>query len=319
MIEPTVSSDTDESLDSARSAVSHAESRRWLLRGGVLAAGAAVVAAAMPSPAQAADGDPTELGAENEATSTTGIRIGADAGGPSPALALYNADGPSLFLQSLPYEFAPELQEGEIVNTEIGPLVGVTGERGLETTYVATGVDLDAMPTPYALPRPARLLDTRNPAKRTVLRSSSGAFDSQFRLRPGAWVDVEVIVAGREFDVQGAYVNLTATGSPTGGYLSVYPPHPTFPGTSTLNFAANQTLANAAFVGTGIVLGRFAIRVRASATTHVVLDLTGVTVLGNPGVPVAAAARAATRGKRPARTARLRTTLNELVRSALAR
>ena len=51
-------------------------SRRWLLRGGAVAAGAAVVAAAAPATALAADGDTVTLGEPNDATESTTITLG---------------------------------------------------------------------------------------------------------------------------------------------------------------------------------------------------------------------------------------------------
>ncbi len=292
--------------------------RRQLLRGGALLAGAAGVAAVVltPTQAHAADGDAVLAGESNDATTTTTLRVGGDAGTSEPALALQNAEGPSMYLQPLDYEFAPEMALGEMANTELGPILGVTGLVGNTTTYLATGIDLADLPTPYALPEPVRLFDSRNPARRAVLQSSSNAFDADFRLRAGAWVDIEVGAAVDQFDIPAAYVNATATGAPAGGYLSVYPPNDNFPGTSTLNFVAKQTVANAAFVATGLVKGRYAIRVRVSTPTHVVVDLTGVSI--KEPVPAAAAAARSTKA-RAALTARLRSTLSKRLRSTLSR
>ena len=77
-------------------------SRRWLLRSGALAAGVAVATVAVPTTANAADGDPLELGAELQAEATTTLSVGAEDGSAQPTLTLQNANGPSLKLQPLP-------------------------------------------------------------------------------------------------------------------------------------------------------------------------------------------------------------------------
>ncbi len=297
-----------------------ATSRRWLLRGGVVAAGAAVVAAATPGAALAADGDPVELGAENAATAATSVTIGDAAGSTEPTLALQNADGPTLYLQPQVADYAAALELGQVANTELGPVLGVNSEFGPTTTYLATGVDLAAIPTPYPLPRPRRLLDTRTAAGRAgVIRTSSGAYDSAFRLKPGAWLDVEVAVEEADSRIPGAYLNVTATGTEAVGYLTAYPPGD-FTGTSTVNFGKGATIANGTFVATGIVLGRFAVRVRASAASHVILDLTGVTIEGTVATPNNKAAAKARRTQPSGATSgRLRSTLAARVLGRLSR
>jgi hypothetical protein len=291
-------------------------SRRWLLRSGLLAAGAAGVAAATTLPAQAADGDAVVIGQSNTGDATTTLTIGD---GAEPTLALENGDGPSLYLQPLVADFAPELALGEIANTSLGPILGVDTTVGQATTFLATGIDLADLPTPYALPKPIRVLDTRTATGRSrIVRTSPNPFDSRFRLVPGAWLDVEIALQEADAEIPAANLNLTVTGSDAAGYASVYPPGD-FPGTSTLNWAARQTIANHAFIATGIVLGRFAVRVRTNAATHVVLDLTGVTIKGGaptPGVNQKSSTRSSR--QRGALRARLRSSLADRLRSRLS-
>jgi hypothetical protein len=275
-----------------------AGSRRWLLaKGAALAAGAAgaAVVSSAPRTAHAADNDPVLLGVTNESTSTTTLTVGGARGSAAPSLSLRNADGPSLHLQPLRYEFAPPLQLGEILNTDLGPIIGVDTVHGLTTTYLVTGVDLVDVPTPVALPKPSRLLDTRTAAGRaSVLRTSSNAYDTDYRLRARAWVDIEVAMADGEHRIPSAHVNLVAVRPLARGSLAVFQPADT-PGHPTVYFPAQETVANQAFVATGIVLGRFAVRVFTTATTHVVVNLTGVTLQGTQPTPGAAA----TAGVRP--------------------
>ena len=295
-------------------------SRRRLLRGGVLATGAAagLVIAGSALPAQAADGDPLVAGRSVAADSTTTLTIGD---GTEPALALENGDGPSLYLQPLAADFANELELGQIANTDLGPVLGVDTTVGHATTFLATGIDLADLPTPYALPKPVRLLDTRTSAGRArIVRTSSNPFDAAFRLVPGAWLDVEVTVEDDDLEVPAAHLNVTVTGSTAAGFLTAYPPGD-FPGISTLNWVAKQTIANHAFVATGIVLGRYAVRVRTNAATHVVIDLTGVTIKGGDPTPAAAArTRAAARSgsQREALRVRLRSSMANRLRARIS-
>ena len=279
--------------DSAAGAHDSELGRRWLLRGGAVAAGAAVLAAAAPSvTAQAADGDPANLGEDNDATTTTRFSLSGTAAATSATVALQNADGPTLYLEpSASWETPPVLEMGQIANTILGPVIGVDSfNAGLVTSYLATGVDLDDLPTPYALPKPVRLLDTRTVAGRAgILRMSAGALDATGQLKPLQWIDVELAVEDGPLDVPAAHLNVVAI-SDRAGYMKVYPPGPP-PGTSTLNFPAKQPTANAAFVATSIVLGRYAVRLTTSVLTHLVLDLSGVTIKGRAAVPTAAKAQ----------------------------
>lgn len=294
--------------------------RRQLLRHSALLVGAAGVGtaiAAVPSTASAANGDPVVLGEVNAASSPTTMAINSAAGSHEPTLELRNNRGPSLALQPLAADFPGSMELGEIVNTELGPLIGVDSELGLATTYLVTGIDLADMPTPYPLPKPVRLLDTRTAAGRArVLRTSSGAWDSSFRLKKGAWVDIEAAPVTNEYQTPGAWVNIVSVSSQANGNLAVYPPG-TYPGTSTLNFTKGVTLANGAFVATGIVAGRHAIRIRASQPSHVVLDLTGLVIKGSQPTP---AGKSAGQGKRSSVAKlkrRLRSTLAERLSRSL--
>ena len=190
--------------------------RRGLLRGGAIAAGVAVggvAAAALSTPgtAHAADGDPVLAGDANEATATTGIKIGDTNGSEDPALSLENDNGPSLYLQPLAADFAGFMGLGQVANTTLGPVIGVNTEVGEATTFLATGVDLADLPTPVALNRPIRVLDTRTAAGRArVFASSPSPYDSAFRLKAGAYLDVEVSPVAGDFALPTVYLNVIA-------------------------------------------------------------------------------------------------------------
>ena len=282
--------------------------RRNLLRGGAVLAGAAGVAAlgAVSAPrASAADGDPVVQGEENAATSTTSLRIGDPDGGADPTLALGNNDGPSLQLQALAGDWDGTLELGEIANTTLGPLIGVNDfDNQLATGYLATNFDLASISVAYAI-TPVRVLDTRTAGGRAgIVRTSTGALDANNRLKAGGWIDVGLTPADQNFTVESAFVNLTAVAPVAAGFLSVYVPGAR-PNTSTLNVMARQTLANGAFVGVDVVEDTFAVRIFSSTTTHVLLDLTGVSLNDVPGPGATPAARKASSAQvRRARVAR---------------
>jgi hypothetical protein len=283
--------------------------RRSLLRGGAVAAGAAgalILSAAQSPRAEAADGDPVLLGQAQSGLSSTSLRIEGTDPNTVPTLTLLNANGPSLFLQPLAPDWDGAPSIGAITNTTIGPLVRVEGDNSSPvTTYLATGLDLDTLPLPVAI-TPSRLLDTRSAAGRSnILRSSTGALDSNGRLVGGGWIDIAVDAADQDFTLAAAFLNLTSTQSLGNGYLTICPPGPK-PASSSLNFTRGVTIANAAFIGVGVVGTQFAVRIYASTTTHVVLDLTGATVSNQPGPASQAASQQQTAAgdQRRARTSK---------------
>jgi hypothetical protein len=267
--------------------------RRFLIRGGAVLAGAAGVtaigAAIAPSTADAADGGNVVLGTSNAAGSTTSITIDGTTGGGDAALALNNANGPSLALQPLPQDWDGELGVGEIANTEVGPNIGVDYGDGPATTFLATGVDLT---NTYPVPA-ERLLDTRSAASRSgaVVGSSAAPFDAAGRLKGGAYIDVAV-ASVEDVALVGVFLNLTAFESTAGGFLEIYTPG-TRSNRPTLRFPRNVAVANHAFIGPGTSKGFYTVRIYASQPTQVLLDLVGA-VTGFPpsGTATTAAAPA---------------------------
>ena len=119
--------------------------------------------------------------------------------------------------------------------------------------------------TPIA---PARVVDTR----------PTGVTQDGLDRRGGRLERLEVRsfgltgrLGGTVPELDAAVVNVTVTGSDQPGWVSVYPcGTPTT--TSTVNFAAGQTVANAAFVSPG---AEDAICYTASQAVHVIVDLQG--------------------------------------------
>lgn len=273
--------------------------RRHLLRGGAVLAGAAgltAIASATAPTAHAADGDPVLLNRFNESPGTTVIK-GTNPG--QPTLTLGNDNGPTLYLQPVTSEWNGDLAVGEIANSQFGPVVGVDyGDgSGPQNTVLVTGLDIESLALPIATP-PARVLDTRFANSRSgIVRSSTSALDSSGRLKGGAWIDVAVDASDADYTLEAAFLNLTVTGSLTGGYLTAYPPGAK-PTASTLNFSKGQAIANGCFVQVGVADTAFVVRIATSATTHVIVDITGATVAFVPGPAAAVAVRRASAPRR---------------------
>ncbi len=104
---------------------------------------------------------------------------------------------------------------------------------------------------------PARLLDTRQMSMR------------------GAGATTELVVAGRggvPVDASAVSLNVTSTGSPGGGFVTVYPCGMPRPDTSNLNFAAGQTVANAVTSRVGV---GGAVCIYNQSATHLIVDVSG--------------------------------------------
>jgi glucose/arabinose dehydrogenase len=67
-------------------------------------------------------------------------------------------------------------------------------------------------------------------------------------------------------------MNVTATGSSNAGFLTMWPARTTKPTTSSVNFGAGETVANAVVLATGPI---GAANIYASAATDVIIDVTG--------------------------------------------
>jgi uncharacterized protein YkwD len=91
----------------------------------------------------------------------------------------------------------------------------------------------------------------------------------------GAGVTTSLVVAGRggvPGDARAVTLNVTSTGSLSGGFATVYPCGSPRPDTSNLNFAPGQTVANA--VTTKVGAGG-AVCIYNNAATHLIVDVNG--------------------------------------------
>jgi hypothetical protein len=145
-------------------------------------------------------------------------------------------------------------------------------------------------PSTFNLPIPAeRLLDTRSAeGLKAIVASSDGALDSKNRLRGDAWIDVAIAPVGNDLGQQAVavFVNLKSLASTKGGSLVVSQPYDEKPTGTTVTYSKGLTVTNSAFVGLGTTKEFYTVRIWATSTSHVTLDLTGVELYDNSSTPI---------------------------------
>ena len=123
---------------------------------------------------------------------------------------------------------------------------------------------------------PGRLLDTR-----TGGTTIDGQFAGIGIRRAGSITELQVNNrAGVATDATAAALNITITEPTTAGFVTVYPCDAPLPATSSVNFAANQTIANTVITKTSPT---GTVCLYTSTTTHLVADVNGA----YPNVPIA--------------------------------
>ncbi|SDU80769.1 hypothetical protein SAMN04488544_0254 [Microlunatus sagamiharensis] len=275
--------------DPVPSADDAALQRRRFLRGGALLAAAAggAVAASASSALPAAAAEPVEyvrLGGESTSSATTAL---STSGADLAALQVSNPLGAALRLvpvgENIPEYYGLPL--GSVVNTEYGPFISVADEdRGSFMTYLVTGEDLVDVPRSRAF-TPTRAWDSKKKQGTVVGTSGSGALDSKGRLVKGHWVDVKVADTDLDTYPIAAFVTLGSSGSTKDGYLNVWGSGNRPSGTISLSFLKGKTLSGAAYSQLALNRGKkaFTVRVYASQTTYVTLDVSGLTAHAYPG------------------------------------
>jgi hypothetical protein len=275
--------------------------RALLTRGGVVVAGvvgAGVAGAAIAAPASATTGQPIVQGASNDAgtdpAATTEI-LATNNTAPTPSLTLTNPGSrvvntltegtpPLRLTQSAAPNPSSAGAGGDMVATSDGNL-WFTHAPPSVTPFPAT-VHTDANSNSFVpLAAPQRILDTRTSAGRANVLDPSGKFDSAGRLLAGMTIHIDLTTL--VFFGDAVTSNLTVTGSLKGGYLTLWSGAGSRPGTSSINFATGQTIANltvsgiAEFPATSPTVTD-TIGIFASVTTQVILDVAGFAV-GNIG------------------------------------
>jgi hypothetical protein len=157
---------------------------------------------------------------------------------------------------------------GQTVPNLVTVKVG-TGHRVCAYANVPTNVVVDlagwftAGDKPVVTVAPTRLLDTRD--------GTGGWLNA---LAAGQTIDLDVAgTVGIPDGAAAAHLNVTVTGGATGGFLTVFPCGTPRPLASNLNYAANQTVANAVVVPLGGGQACF----YASTPVHVIADVAAYT------------------------------------------
>lgn len=169
----------------------------------------------------------------------------------------------------------------------VASAAGATPARADDSEFLAVSLGLP----------PQRILDTRTAdGREQILHSSASAFDSKHRLKNNAWIDVAVFPADEEIDLLSVFVNLGSRESTKKGTLVVTEPVDDEPKAFTLHYGKAAEVANSAIVGVGLDEAgdgyrTYIVRIFAGSTTHVTLDLTGVSALLSLGADERTSAR----------------------------
>jgi hypothetical protein len=150
------------------------------------------------------------------------------------------------------------LQDGEVTvyNTSSGSVDVIADLAGYYLPDAGSG---------YVPVAPVRILDTR---------TGNGAPKGPLAGHAATTVQVGGANSIPTEGVTAVAVNLTATDTTAGGYLTGYPAGTTRPTASNVNFAAHQTIANMALLPVD-ANGRFTVYNGAAGTVDVVADLAG--------------------------------------------
>jgi hypothetical protein len=281
----------------------HSLGRRALLtRGGVVAAGvvgAGAVATAVAGPASAQATTAVDMNTANEAGSNVAQPTELDADNDTaPAFILANTGvdatnegaGPNLRLTpstASGSEPTASTVGGDLTATGAGAFTGALWFThdfgGTPADIVAAPVHTEATANVYApLPSPVRILDTRSTSGRANIVNASGNLNSAGQLEAGK--TIYITLDSQVFFAETVFANVTVTTTEAAGDLTIWSGEAGVarPGTSSINYAKGQTLAN--FVASGVgeqsatVLN--AIAIYTTETTHVILDLAGFIMPG---------------------------------------
>jgi hypothetical protein len=277
------------------------ERRVALRRGAAVLAGVAglgVAAAAAAPGASAAPGDNLVLGEANVAGDvTTSVTSGSDT---TATLSVANTgDGAPLNValqtQQLP---AAASVVGDLASFDLDAngsgFASYTHVTGSEPDGPASGVVYTSWWSfqPVAI-APTRAVDTRLASGRTNIFPLS-ALDASGRLRGGQTVTLNL----NEFanSPGGVFANVTVTGPTGAGFITLFPGG-TRPLTSNVTYTTNQTVSNFSFTAADFNpdTGLMSLQIFTTTTTHVIFDITGLSVpdltLINPAIAGGVAAR----------------------------
>ena len=175
---------------------------------------------------------------------------------------------------------------GDVVANSVFVRLGVAGKvcvyvhRAADIVVDVTGF-APAGSTPIGI-RPARLLETREgeSAVDNVPATVGGVPITRGRIPAGTTVEVQVAGrAGIPLDARAAWVNAGVIQADGQGFATLFPCGANRPGSSTLNYAPSEVVANGALVQLGV---GGTICVFANRTADVIIDVTAFVPTGSP-------------------------------------
>lgn len=196
------------------------------------------------------------------------VNVTADMAGGGGFLRAEPAGASGLTHSTVNYESGAASANTAIVELGAGSAISVFTSQSARVIvdvvgYITTS-DAPSAPTGlYVAVTPGRNYDSRLPTPDPLPASTNRDVTVVNQAGPAA------VVPG---DASGVSGNLTVVGPAAGGFLVAFPKDGTVPGTSNVNYATGQTVANGALLklGTG-----GAVTTRTSQTTHFIIDISG--------------------------------------------
>jgi hypothetical protein len=189
-------------------------------------------------------------------------------------------DGASLLATIPANQYRPDLVAAGIGNGYHGfwfnTPASIRGGQTHSIRAVPSGTILDVSNSPRSLSCPGESFYTLTPCRVVDTRSPTGPYGGP-SLQAGATRTFTLVgQCGIPSSARAVAINLTVTGSTSGGSLTVFPANlPQVPGTSSINYSAGQTRACSAVLGLDPT-GSVAITVnQASGTVNFILDVGG--------------------------------------------
>jgi hypothetical protein len=186
-----------------------------------------------------------------------------------------DADGSAIYVRQFDHRLLPRGAELRVSSTESGDQVGAVAasSAGGELAVTWAG-DAAVYAQRYAIPgldfhtlTPCRVVDTRNPDGPLGGPALAAGVPRTFA--------IAAVVCGVPASARALSLNVTVTGSLSGGTVVLYPGDAAIPPTSTINFAAGMTRANNSIMGLSRDgLGTMS-ALSVSSQVHLILDVNG--------------------------------------------
>ncbi len=186
-----------------------------------------------------------------------------------------DADGSAIYARQFDHRQLPRGAELQVSSTAAGDQEGAAAASSAAGELVVTWAgDAAVLAQRYAIPgldfhtlTPCRVVDTRNPNGPLGGPALAAGVPRTFA--------IAAVVCGVPASARALSLNVTVTGSLSGGTVVLYPGDSAVPPTSTINFAAGMTRANNSIMGLSRDgLGTMT-ALSVSSQVHLILDVNG--------------------------------------------